>query len=771
MQGQVVSFAAAAHYEKSLSVAYDDPQGTRRKALVEIYLEIGKLYKAVEILEQRLQLSPFDAAARLERAKLYAAAEEFSRAIGECRKGLEVAAEDHELIAELGHNYARIGKDQFATAEWRRALELRPNFVKLSRYIEYIEGKSGYEERFAENIDEVLAAGRNVKAAGNEPAVVVLMKTIDRVHPDGTSSRAVHHVFKVMNNRGVQSLSGRSIPYLAGEQRPKVKTARVHRADGRVDEADISLGRESPETDVPRWSFARVSMPPLQVGDCVELEYKVDDIKQGFFGDYFGSVASLRLSVPIVRCKYILIVPKRRPVYYHLAGGAPEPKKTVDEELDATVYTWEVADAPKIESEPLMPNSRELAPMVYVSTYRDWKDFGSWYWDLIKKQHKMNQEMKDKVAALTRGLKTDFERIRAVYNFVVSDIRYVPWEFGVHGFNPYRASQIFDRKIGDCKDKATLINTMLGHLGIQAHPVLIRAEVPRSKQDMKLPMIQHFNHCISYVPAGRDYPEMFLDGTAIYHDIRTVPFMDEGAQVCVVKPGGAEIKTVPASDSKHNSSVEKTKIELTGAGAASAAVEAKWSGSRSPVIRQHFSVPDRRKLLLERLYGRHYAGTRCDPNLEFSNLTDLNEPVTFKYRLTVPRLMTKSGKNWKLKPLKGMLRGMLGSLYPNKLSELAAAAKREHHLLLVQRWSFETVQTYVLPQGARLVSKPDDCNISTKFGRLSIAYGFEGRNLTVKKLLSIKAVRITPEEYPEFRRFCNEVDEAEFREIILAPAE
>ena len=763
--------AAARNFEAALAVAYDEPGDSYRGALVKVYLEMGKLYKALEVLAQRAALSPFDGDAHFERAKLYAAAQEFPRAIEECKKAVAIAPEDHGVIAQLGHYYARIEKKELARAQWRRALDIQPNFVELDRYVEYVEGKTGYDERYSEDVSPLLAAAKEVKAeGGNVPAVVLLMKTIDRVHADGTSSRALHLLFKVMNTRGVRSLGSRTIPYLAGEQRVKVKVARVHRADGRIDEAEISVGDREPPRG-RRWSTASVRMPPLQIGDVVELAYRVDETKQSFFGSYFGSTASFRLSIPMVSCKYILIVPKRRPVYFHLTGGAGQPVKTADDELDATVYTWAASDVPKVDSESMMPHARELVPTVYVSTYRNWKDFGSWYWDLVKDQHKMNAEMKAKVDELVAGCETDFEKIKAVYNYVVSDIRYVAWEFGVHGFKPYRANQIFDRKFGDCKDKAILINTMLSYLGIKAHPVLIRAEVPHSKQDLTLPMIQHFNHCISWVPAGKDYPEMFLDGTAIHHSIDVVPIMDEGATVCIVRPGGAEVKDVPRSSSDKNSTHEKVKIELSSTGDASAEIEAGWNGSRSPIIRQYFSVPDRRKLLLERLYGRHYAGTSCAKEMEFSDLTYLNQPVRFKYKLKIPRFMKRDGTRMKLKLLKGMLRGMLGSLFPNRMSDLATSAKREHDAVLVQRWSFRTEQEYKLPDGMKVVSKPEDCDLKTKYGRLKLEFKVEDRKLTVEKHLALDAVRIAPDEYEEFRRFCNDVDEKESREVILGPTE
>src|SRR5262249_44846875 len=103
------------------------------------------------------------------------------------------------------------------------------------------------------------------------------------------------------------------------------------------------------------------------------------------------------------------------------------------------------------------------------------------------------------------------------------------------GFKPYNAAAIFSRRFGDCKDKATLICTMLGEAGIQAWPVLIHADERRGDEDLTIPVVEHFNHCIAWVPAAGGRPEMYLDGTAEHNAVDELPGMDRGAKVLIVK--------------------------------------------------------------------------------------------------------------------------------------------------------------------------------------------------------------------------------------------
>ena len=51
--------------------------------------------------------------------------------------------------------------------------------------------------------------------------------------------------------------------------------------------------------------------------------------------------------------------------------------------------------------------------------------------------------------------------MKALAQFVQHDVRYVAIELGIGGWQPHSASDIFAHRYGDCKDKATLLSSML----------------------------------------------------------------------------------------------------------------------------------------------------------------------------------------------------------------------------------------------------------------------------------------------------------------------
>ena len=140
--------------------------------------------------------------------------------------------------------------------------------------------------------------------------------------------------------------------------------------------------------------------------------------------------------------------PAERDLNFHHPKLGAEPEKDVDAESGTVTYTWTRRNIEKLESEPGMPLAPEVSPMLEISTFKDWRAFSTWYWNLVRKQFESSPEIRRKVRELTSGAEDDLAKIRAVYNFVVTDIRYNTWVFGVHGFKPYNAASIFARKFG-----------------------------------------------------------------------------------------------------------------------------------------------------------------------------------------------------------------------------------------------------------------------------------------------------------------------------------
>src|SRR4029079_2141267 len=121
-----------------------------------------------------------------------------------------------------------------------------------------------------------------------------------------------------------------------------------------------------------------------------------------------------------------------------------------------------------------MPGYAEEAPYLHVSTYKSWEDVGRWYWHLVEDQLTGDDILHKAALDAVRGLRTDEDKIRALHRLVIEGTRYVGLEFGIHGFKPYKVTQVLARRFGDCKDKASLLLALLRESGIPSELVLVR---------------------------------------------------------------------------------------------------------------------------------------------------------------------------------------------------------------------------------------------------------------------------------------------------------
>jgi hypothetical protein len=143
-----------------------------------------------------------------------------------------------------------------------------------------------------------------------------------------------------------------------------------------------------------------------------------------------------------------------------------------------------------------------------VTTFASWEDIGRWYGGLQKDPLEVTPAIQAKADELTKGLKTDDEKIHALYNFVSLNFHYIGLDFGIGRYQPHPADDVLGNGYGDCKDKHTLLASLLKAVGIEAWPALIHAS---RKLDADVPSPAQFNHVITVVPRG-DH-EIWLDTT------------------------------------------------------------------------------------------------------------------------------------------------------------------------------------------------------------------------------------------------------------------
>lgn len=755
--------------------ALDHTETGSLHALARIQQSRGRLDAAAKLLQQALALAPWDTGTRNNLAHVRELAGDLPAAEADLKAALEVAPEDDALLQRLGHLVERAGRTEEAHHIYEKALEVNPNLVDLRKYLEWLDRKKGgttaWEEAWKIDAAEVLAAAKKIPLDANLTSRVLLRNVVKKVNPDGTSSSFEQEIERVENEEGRKHLKVKTVGFHEGEQKAAFKVARLFRKGdpAEVEDAPVSESSGGGGGEFARYVGHSAEVETLEVGDVVEFQWRIDDLTQGFFGDYFGADERFaEFGKPIEWMRFAIITPKEKKLFVHKTGlDDVKDQESLDESKKNTIRSWEKKSIAKIEPEPHMPWAKEVLPKVQVSTFGDWATFAKWYWGLVKKQQEADESIKAKVKELTKDCKTDDDRIRKIYNFVVTDIRYnASWEFGVHGFKPYNATSIFARKFGDCKDKATLINTMLAEVGIKSYPVLIFGENPRGQEDLKLPLMHHFNHCISYVPSAKGGAGMWLDGTAQYHPYDTLPTMDYGATTLIVSPETGELKTIPFRGPEANFAKEQHAVKVKPDGGADIKSIFEGTGDFNWLHRQSMATKGRRQEVMEQRLGKHFTGAKVK-KVTCSDLENLDEPVKVEVEYGVPKVFQKSTGGYAIDEIRSWL---FDSIYTGgqKISSFAAKEARDFDVVLEVPSGVEEDITYELPAGMDVKSLPKATELKSEFGTYTRTYTLEKGKLHAIRKFSMKTNRIPRESYEEFRKFVGEIEKAENERVILS---
>ena len=268
-------------------------------------------------------------------------------------------------------------------------------------------------------------------------------------------------------------------------------------------------------------------------------------------------------------------------------------------------WEWVMNDVKGIRKEEEMPPIEGVAGQMIVSFFppggasrngfTGWLEMGNWYSNLTNGRRDASPEITQQVAALTASARTPLDKMKALAQFVQNDIRYVAIELGIGGWQPHAASEVFVHRYGDCKDKATLLSSMLSQVGIESFYVVINSE--RGYVTPEVPAnVGGFNHVVLAIKLPANVSDLSLVatiqhprlGTLLYFDPTNelTPFGEIGGYLqanygLLVTSEGGELVELPRQPSAMNSIQRSGKLTLDPLGTLKGEVSETRVGDRA----------------------------------------------------------------------------------------------------------------------------------------------------------------------------------------------
>ena len=761
---------AAWEFESAIKVEPDSLYSLNYLGLV--YKMMGRFDDAKEVLQKAIELDPeMDIPDSKDTHNflglVYQDEANYEKAIAEFRRTLEHFPEDAVTHGYLGSALENSELYREAAKKYREALKYDPGYTFAKTRLEALAQVGISEvppvEIVEDDPESYISAVPDASEYPNAGAIILLDKFSYEFTDAGKTRYTVHKIIKICDDRGIKEFGEVPVLYNYKSQRIGVNVARTVLPDGTQVEASADAFHDITPPGLADYNlysdirYRMISMPAMQPDAIIEYKVTVEDAQATTeIGWILGGMVFQWLD-PMLAAKCILRVPGDTEIKWKMYNCHIEPVITKDNDGSLT-YIWISRDAPEFVPETAMPPMDELVPFLIFSTAESWDDVSKWYRDLAEPQELPDKAIKRKVAELIAGKATNEERTKAIFEFVASEIRYVAIELGMGAYMPYPAADTFKNRYGDCKDKVTLLITMLREAGIDAYHVLI-SPAPRRRADTDIPSVGQFSHVIAAVKVKED-GYVWLDPTIATCRYGDLPAGDQGRKAFVIGENGGEFLDTPVYPSQTNKIASSTEIALLEDGAIRGWERTIANGQADIYLRSVYRTirPDRLKGFTATMLNQRYPGVEIE-NVSVSDLYDMDTPVEVKVDFHCPSYVAD---------IEGMLAFPLPSEGFSSYATLVGASERKYDLNMGYNMVMERVLTLTFPGGYTIAALPEDRAVKHEFGAFARTYeAVNESTIRYSASLKIDTPAIPAANYTSFKDLIETAAREDRAQIIL----
>jgi Domain of Unknown Function with PDB structure (DUF3857)/Transglutaminase-like superfamily len=487
---------------------------------------------------------------------------------------------------------------------------------------------------YDEKTDAVLLYSEtNVTVVSTDKIRTQVREAYKILRPNGRDRGTVF--VHVNPQRKVKSLHGWCIPAQGKDYEVKDKDAI---------EVSPSIAGAELISDV---KYRVLHIPASDPGNIVGYEYEIEE-RPFFLQDTWR----FQETEPVRESHYSLQLPSG---WEYKASwlNHPEIKPT---QAGGNLSQWVLTDIKGIRREPAMPPHDGVAGAMVLSFFppggpalngfADWDGMGKWYANLVRDRMEASAPIKQEVAALTASKTTPLQKMRALAEFAQRDIRYVAIELGIGGWQPHAAPDVFSHRYGDCKDKATLLRSMLQEIGVDTYHVAIYTE--RGAITPLTPAHHGFNHVIIAIKLPEGMADSSLIATIEHPGLGRILFFDPTNELIpfgqipgylqanyglLVTPNGGELVELPQQPSSMNSIQRTAKLTLDTTGTLKGDVKETRLGERASSERWRLRTVTKdidRIKPIEELLANSLSSFRIT-HATLINLQQTDQPFGFNY--------------------------------------------------------------------------------------------------------------------------------------------
>ena len=462
--------------------------------------------------------------------------------------------------------------------------------------------------------------------------------------------------------------------------------------------------------------------------------------------------------VSVKKAIYSLKVPKSMKIRYALQN-INNKVSVSDGDKNTQVFTLQVDSLPALKQEPYSRQLREKLPLArfaptnfeYYGTkgsLNSWADYGKWEYSLIQDRDQLTDAERQELHQLTDGLKTDRDKVEAIYKRLEKSTRYVAILLGIGGQQPAPASDVSKSGFGDCKGLSNYMRAMLKEIGIPSNYTTISTINRRLQKDYA--SVGQLNHVILQVPLQND--TLWLECTNPQLPMGYVHEDIAGHDAIEVSEAGGRLVRLPVYPDSTNLMHSDININLSEQGAASINI------SQSVLNHQYESyIPllkadekDRQKYLQKIVHAPQAEIGKVD-------IQESGAKITLDAEIKSQKYATKTGQRLFV-PICPLHRGYT---VPNANSERVEDIWRDMGYL-----DTDDI-TITIPEGYAIEAGPKGVSIDQPFASFSFSIQADDNTIHIKNRLLMKSGIFPKSQYAQLADFIRSINSAYNQKVVL----
>jgi hypothetical protein len=444
-------------------------------------------------------------------------------------------------------------------------------------------------------------------------------------------------------------------------------------------------------------------------------------------------------------------------------------------------WQWTLNDVPAVDVRHVAMHPSPMAleermsvhyfgPGVAAPFRGDWKSIGQWYAPLEEGRFAPSAEITAKTKELTAG-KTDFyAKSAAIAGFLQREIRYYAVEVGIGGLQPHPAADVFRNRYGDCKDKATLLLSMLEVAGV--HGRLLMVDDRRGVIDPKSPSVLG-DHMIAAVevPEGADTAHLYsvvkaqdgtryviFDPTQEYIPFGQLPAYEQGSYGILMAGDKSQILALPVESPDRSTVTRSATFALHADGSLSGDVTERRYGDAAWYPRERLLSSDQkqRDALFDRIVRQDLASATI-AGVKIDHLKDVDQDLEFRYSVSEPQYGKSAGTLLLLRP----------RVFGRDSPDVDHQMDRKLPIDLEQASVEKDDYTIELPPGYSVDELPDPVKVDTGFALYESKSSVQGNVLHYTRSFTVRELELPAAKYGDLVKLAGLIQADEQSSAVL----